>query len=421
MNKKFLFVKKFLLLATVTIMIVVMIIFFHFHIRTTELTKDILLQQGRALFSELIMTRRWVSEHGGVFVQVKPGVNPNPFLTTLPNLKVNITDEEKIMYTLRNPGLVVREISELAKKSGQFSFHISSLDPVNKKTNTPDLFEKKALQDFEKGKKEAFIIEQTSQGEFYRYMAPLLFENRCNKCHAFQKLNVGDIRGGISISIPMAMVNKKLKVNRIHTITSAAAVVGVLFLFLLILSRKFLTELNNAQTQLVSMATTDGLTKLYNRKFALERLEEEIAKHQRLNSPLSCLLLDIDYFKVINDKYGHQAGDAVLIVFASIMKKFSREYDIVSRYGGEEFMLILPSTELKVAIKVAERIRKEIAATDVEFKGKTIKATMSIGVAQMVTPNSDNLISHADAALYEAKSSGRNLVVASTEEILQKK
>lgn len=413
MNNKFLFVKKFLLLATVTITAVVVTVFIRFHIRTTELTKDILLQQGRALFSELIMTRRWVSGHGGVFVKVKPGVDPNPFLTTLPDLKVNITDEEGVRYTLRNPGLVVRGISELAEESGQFRFHVSSLDPINTQTNTPDSFERSALEDFEKGKKEAFAIEQSPQGEFYRYMAPLVFENRCNQCHASQKLKVGDIRGGISVSIPMAKVNQKLKRNRTSTITSAAAVVGVLFVFLFVLSRKFVGELNRAQAKLIRIATTDGLTKLYNRKFAIDRLEEEISQHQRLKSNLSCLLIDIDYFKSINDKYGHQAGDAVLVALAATMRKFFRKYDIISRYGGEEFMIILPSTDLEVAVCVAERMRQKIAEQIVEFKGESIMATASIGVAQMLTPNSDDLISDTDAALYKAKNTGRNRVVAS--------
>ena len=266
------------------------------------------------------MTRRWVSEHGGVFVKLKPGVDLNPFLTTLPNLKVNITDEGGVQYTLRNPGLVVRGISEMAEESGKFSFHAASLDPINVETNTPDSFERKALENFEKGHKEAFVVEQTPQGEFYRYMAPLVFEKRCNKCHAFQKLQVGDIRGGISVSVPMAMVNQKLQANRAFTITSAA-------------------------------------------------------------------------------------------------KIFSRNYSIICRYGGEEFMIILPSIDLQAVVVIAERIRGEISASCVEFNGEIIKVTTSIGGAQMLTAKPDDLINDADAALYNAKNSGRNRVVASEKEL----
>ncbi len=140
------FAKKFLILAIIVITFVVTSIFVSFHLRTEKLTEDILLQQGRALFSQIILLRGWISQHGGVFVKVKKGVDPNPFLTTLPDLKVNLTDTNGTQYTLRNPGLVVRGLSELAEQSGQFSFHVSSLNPINKETNSPDEFERKALE-----------------------------------------------------------------------------------------------------------------------------------------------------------------------------------------------------------------------------------------------------------------------------------
>lgn len=409
------FARIFLILAVMTITAVIVSIFVSFHLRTEKLTEAILLQQARALYSELIMTRRWVSGHGGVYVRVKPGVDPNPFLTKLPDLKVNLTDQHGTLYTLRNPGLVVRGISEMAEEIGQFRFHVASLNPVNKETNSPDPFEHKALLGFELGEKESFAIEMTDSGPVYRYMAPLLYEDKCDKCHAFQNYEIGDIRGGISVSIPMTDVNHRLKANRLYTIISAVAILGILFTSLYFLSSRFMRKLDDAQSQLLYMATTDGLTKLCNRKTALERLEQEIAKHFRFHKPLSCLLLDIDHFKMINDTYGHLAGDAVLVALADIFVQHSRKYDILCRYGGEEFIIILPETSLKTALAVAEKLRAKIEGNTVSYNQHAIKVTASIGVAQSsleIEEEAYTLISRADRALYQAKLEGRNMVVA---------
>ena len=376
------FAKIFLVLAALTVTTVIVTIFVSFHLRTEQLTEKILLQEARALFDELIMTRRWVSSHGGVYVKVKPGVDPNPFLTTLPDLKVNLEDQQGNLYTLRNPGLVVRGISEMAEEIGQFRFHVASLIPINKETNSPDAFERASLLSFENGDREAYAIEATANGPIYRYMAPLLYEEKCNKCHGFQGYKNGDIRGGISVSIPMADVAQKLQANRRYTILSAAAILGILFTSLYFLSSRFIRKLDDAQAKLVYMATTDGLTSLCNRKTALERMEQEIAEHYRFQKPLSCLLLDIDHFKLINDTYGHLAGDAVLVALAELFILHSRKYDILCRYGGEEFIIILPETDLQTALTVAEKLRMKIADNPVTHEGHTIQITASIGVAQ---------------------------------------
>lgn len=416
--KKLNFARNFLTVALVTITVVVGTIFVNFHFKAESLTHDILLQQGRALFSEIIIIRNWVSQHGGVFVKVRDGVDPNAFLVTLPGLKVNIKDEEGTPYTLRNPGLVVKGISELSEESGLFKFHVASLKPINKSTSSPDSFEKKALESFEKGGKEAFAVEQSQNGEVYRYMAPLVYSKQCDKCHGFEDYAIGDIRGGISVSIPMAMVNAKLQDNRIYIVTSAALVLGLLLVFLFTLSNKFMKKLDETQAQLLVMATTDGLTKLYNRKVAIERFEEEISKHNRFNKPLSCLLLDIDHFKTINDNHGHQAGDAFLVNMAEILQRFSRQYDIVCRYGGEEFIVILPETDLTAALFVAEKMRLQVEQESVVFNGSTISTTVSVGAVQMLPgkdETSDDIISRADKALYKAKESGRNRIITAEE------
>jgi diguanylate cyclase (GGDEF)-like protein len=406
-------IRSFLLLSSTAVATVVLATFVSYHLHTERLTEEILLQQARALFDEVIVIRQWVSEHGGVYVKVKPGIDPNPFLTTIPGLKVNITDQEGQLYTLRNPGLVVSGISRLAEKKGDFRLHVASLKPLNAKNNSPDAFERQALLAFEQGTRESYATEKTASGEIYRYMAPLYFRQECNNCHRSQGYREGDIRGGISVTIPMDFVNARLMENRRFTILAALLVVALLAGFLAFLSTRYISRMQEAQAQLVAMATLDSLTGLLNRRTVYERLEGEIAKHRRFKTPLSCLLLDIDHFKAINDSHGHLAGDAVLTAIAENLKNHSRRYDIISRYGGEEFLIILPGTDLAAAMTVAEKLRQHIADLRTSFAGATLQVTVSIGAAELINgkEEADDLVGRADRALYQAKGSGRNQVV----------
>ena len=407
------FIRSFLLLACATVAIVVPGIFVSNHIRTEQLSRDILHQYARALFDEVILTRQWVAEHGGAYVRVKPGVAPNPFLTMVPGLKVNIADQDGHLYTLRNPGLVVSGISQLAEKSGRFRLHAASLNPLNPRNNSPDPFERAALLSFEQGATEAAAVEETPTGQVYRYMAPLLCEAECTNCHRQQNSRPGEIRGGISVTIPMHFVNEKLAENQRFAILSALLVFGLLATFLYIQSQRCLDRVRDAQAQLMEMATRDSLTGLLNRRTVYERLAGEIAKHRRFATPLSCLLLDLDNFKEINDSHGHLAGDAVLAAVAAMLKDSSRQYDILSRYGGEEFLLLLPGSDLAAAALAGEKLRQQLAGLAIPFEGKQLRVTVSIGAAQLsnLDQEADALIGRADAALYLAKRAGKDRVV----------
>lgn len=408
------FVKSFLLLAMAIVAFIVSIVFVSFYIRTEAITKDILLQQSRALFKQILLTRRWASDHGGVYVKVRPGVEANPFLSKMPNVKVNLRDQATgELYTLRNPGLIVRELSELGGTTGLYYFHVASLKPINPKNSTPDAFEKKALKEFEKGVKELTTVEHMNGELVYRYMAPLYYEKACDKCHLNQGLKPGDIRGGITVSIPMLLVNQKLTTNRTYTIASAILILGLLLGSLFLISSKLLRELGIAQNKLIQMATTDSLTGLPNRKNGIDRLEEEISRHYRSGLPLSCLMLDIDRFKDINDNYGHLVGDAVLVSLADTFNRCTRKHDIASRYGGEEFLIILPETDIKSALAVAEKMRINVMENPPVYNGDSVPFTVSIGVTQMdgaCRETTDLIVHRADSALYKAKSDGRNNV-----------
>ncbi len=166
--------------------------------------------------------------------------------------------------------------------------------------------------------------------------------------------------------------------------------------------------------RLEALSQTDPLTQLVNRRALTIRLVTEMERVRRYNAPLAMLLLDLDHFKLVNDTYGHLAGDDVLFGVATQLQRAVRSVDLVARYGGEEFVIILPETGKQGAVAFAERIRDKVAAHRyVIAGGQEIHVTASIGVATYPSPGLDSvedLFRAADAALYRAKGSGRNLV-----------
>ena len=170
--------------------------------------------------------------------------------------------------------------------------------------------------------------------------------------------------------------------------------------------------LQKREKKLLDLSIKDSLTGLYNRRFLQEKLEDDINGARLNGAPLSLLMLDVDHFKDYNDNHGHQAGDRVLIELAGAMTQNARQEDTAHRYGGEEFMLLLPGASLKDAAAAAERIRRDFASRKfTPSPGLSVSVTVSIGAAQCKdadTPQS--LINRADQALYQAKSYGRNQV-----------
>lgn len=161
-------------------------------------------------------------------------------------------------------------------------------------------------------------------------------------------------------------------------------------------------------------ASHDALTGLYNRRAATERLAQERARALRQHTPLSVLMLDIDHFKRINDRWGHAAGDGVLLALADVLRQELRANDVGVRHGGEEFLLILPATSPAQAFEAAERIRNEVARMPLPLECENTSITISAGVATFDgCETDDELTARADAALYRAKQSGRNRSIAS--------
>ena len=163
-----------------------------------------------------------------------------------------------------------------------------------------------------------------------------------------------------------------------------------------------------------TLAITDGLTGVYTRRYFIERFDEEIKRASLRHSALAFLMIDADHFKMVNDQHGHLTGDMVLKEISNIIQENVREIDIVGRFGGEEFCVILPDTELEGSRVVAERIRKSAQKRLIKAYDSTLRVTLSIGVASYPSDGKvlEELMDKADWALYRAKSQGRNCVVA---------
>jgi diguanylate cyclase (GGDEF)-like protein len=207
------------------------------------------------------------------------------------------------------------------------------------------------------------------------------------------------LRGTTTATLLMAMVT--------------AAVFGLAFL----LVRRGAAQLREAQRQLETMASLDPLTGIPNRRSFFRRGEEEFARLLRQQktggesvAPLCCLLLDVDFFKAINDTWGHLAGDRVLREIAERLQGSVRPYDITGRYGGEEFVVLLPETPFETGMAIAERIRERIRGEVFTASGEDVVVTVSIGMACSLPTDTSlaDLINRADDGLYRAKSEGRN-------------
>jgi len=176
-------------------------------------------------------------------------------------------------------------------------------------------------------------------------------------------------------------------------------------------------QLRDANSRLAEMSVTDGLTEIYNHRHFVDRLESEASRAQRYHRPLAVIMLDVDHFKKVNDKYGHLFGDYVLRRLAQIFTSHARAGDLVARYGGEEFAILV--TETIGAAALAERIRKTVEQSEFAHDGHKSNIRISAGVCQASAGTVDNgneLLRTADEALYEAKQTGRNRVVVKIKE-----
>ncbi len=208
-------------------------------------------------------------------------------------------------------------------------------------------------------------------------------------------------------SVPIHLYGRHLVVELVKDITKSMTVD--------IKDTKFQNEIPSIINQLNRVSTSDALTGLQNRRYLDENLHQSINSCSGMGKPLSIAMLDIDYFKKVNDTYGHQSGDVILKSVADIVKSFiRRESDFAVRYGGEEMLLCLPGAPLNDCLHVCERIHRHIAESIFTANGQTIRVTVSIGLAEsspQAPMDREALIALADKRLYRAKDEGRNRIV----------
>ncbi len=177
-------------------------------------------------------------------------------------------------------------------------------------------------------------------------------------------------------------------------------------------------KLRGFAMEMKRLAVTDGLTGAYNRRYFFDQAKKEFYRSKRYDTPLSLLLMDIDHFKQVNDANGHLAGDEVLKALSDLCGKTLRESDVLSRYGGEEFAILLPETKSHQAFTQAERLRGALADFRLPHEERVIKITVSFGTASLIETDNkiEDMINRADNALYKAKKEGRNRTVVGNRE-----
>jgi two-component system cell cycle response regulator len=239
------------------------------------------------------------------------------------------------------------------------------------------------------------LVGQIRSLERTRYMPILLIANTDQKTRLLRGLDLG------ANDYLLRSADKNEMVARVRT---------------QVRRRRFTERLRDNVQQSMELAVTDALTGLYNRRYMESHADSLVERAAARGKPLSVLIIDIDHFKAVNDTYGHDAGDNVLREFSDRLLSCIRGIDLACRYGGEEFVVVMPDTDLGVANKVAERIRRRVAAEPfpIERGSRSVEVTISIGLACRIGPQDTPalIMKRADAALYLAKRDGRNRVVS---------
>lgn len=375
--------------------------------------KQLLLAQverrAKSLLAVISLMWQWNAANQGVWIEKRPGVFSDYYL---PHPDLQTRDGRTL--TQRTPVRMLDELALQAQSYNLFYGRVVSSDPLNP-AHYPDLFEANALAAFREGHDDFFGLEEKDGRFFFRALRPLWVEEGCLRCHAQQNFQLGEIRGALSIRFEITDLMENVKSHkRLLILLSLAAVIALLAVIYFLIAR-LMRRINEVQRQLVELATIDDLTKLHNRRYFYYRFGQEMERTKRYQRPISCLILDLDDFKKINDSYGHLVGDQTLREVAAIVRENCRVADLAARYGGEEFIVLLPETDPEGARVIAERLRNLIASHQFQTPtGQAFGITASCGVASLVPAelaalgNHELLIQAADDALYQAKNQGKN-------------
>lgn len=367
-------------------------------------------------------------------------------------------EQKEVLYNLEETGLLLKkgyfepkllsftyiarqiqhkyEENEIANGKIPYGYRLAATTPRNA-INKATKHEEEILKKFRNNETTKYTEFLYKNGEkFYTSYTPIeKTTETCMRCHstpdkAPQGLverygkqvgfgeSIGEIRGMVIMEIPFTEIEKETLNIFIFTLFTVLFIFIVFFSVLNIIIRKD-EKLSKANTQLELLSNTDKITNIANRRSFDLSLTQQWKLMQRAKTPISLILCDIDYFKLYNDTYGHQAGDNCLALVAqAIADSTKRPSDLVARYGGEEFAVILPDTDNEGAVKIAKQIQANIYNLNIEHSASTILSvvTISMGITTHIVKDGDStdlFIERADKLLYKAKSEGRNCYVAS--------
>lgn len=425
--------KNFIIYFIVTLIFIFTIIIVNYINQTKvsyiKVSQKILFQEASSLFNNIVNTRLWASKHGGVYVKAHEGIEPNPYLKD----NHTYTKDNELLIKI-NPAWMTRQLSELSNEVNKnYYFKITSLNPKNP-NNKADLFERKALEFLDKNRDEDFYTRLNHKS--YDLLGVLRVDESCLNCHKTQDYKVGDTMGGLRVSIPTNVYSQNVelitsKTNILYVITFFTSIVFIFIISYTINSiytrernilrlnktlerkvEKRTKELVEANEKLLKISTSDFLTNIPNRRYFFDMGSKAFNLAKREEQKLCVVCIDIDFFKKVNDTFGHQIGDEVLKFVSSSLKNKIRKSDILARTGGEEFMIILNNTDIQGASNLSEKIRNFFSENNFKNKKLDIPVTISIGISQIkdIDENLDTIIARADKALYKSKELGRNQV-----------
>lgn len=366
--------------------------------------------QADGFYWKIYAYRHWNAKQGGVYVPLSDDIQPNPYLERIPERDV-VTPSGRTL-TLVNPAYMLRTILD----GGDYLFgqkgHLTSLKPINP-ANRPDLWEESALQAFAGGSREVSGLARLADGEYFRLMRPLAVEAECLRCHAQQGYKVGDIRGGLSASVPMAPLWQVGAGRRQLVLAAHLAIWLVGFVVLYWSALRYLRHVSRGellQQTLEQNSQFDRITNLPKLPLLVDRLRIAIEQAHRHGEHLAVVCIDLDHFKRVNNSYGHALGDDLIRQVALRLRSAVREGDTLARFGGDSFVLLLTGLAREEDVGGHLSGLLETLAEPFTLVGDSIFITASFGASLYPADgvSAELLLQHADTALHEAKQKGRN-------------
>jgi len=365
---------------------------------------------AKAAIDKDMTYRQLVSSVGGVYMPVDQGIEPNPQLAHIPYR--DITTVEGRRLTLVNSSYFTRLVhdKEALNSPSGVRGHVTSLKPLRPE-NAPDEWEKKALLAFQQGAKQWSGVVTENGNDYFRLILPRIAKEGCMECHGHQGYQLGDVMGGIGVSVPMGALQaeseKRVYLMSIwHFLLWLGGMLGLLLGYYL---------LRRQEQEMRYSALHDLLTGLPNRALFIDRLNQQLETVKRHNHMGAVLFLDLDRFKTINDSLGHSVGDQLLWAAGQTLQKTLRHEDTVARLGGDEFVILLVKlgSDPKAVVAEVQAITCKILealARPHQIGSHRLHAISSIGVALFSHESSTahEVLKQADVAMYRAKAAGGN-------------